>query len=67
MSINEYAPIIGKGPMEELKILAEKLSGKIIKTINSTQMGGGVAEILNRMVPLLKSLNAPGRHSPRPS
>ncbi|HDP70346.1 MAG TPA: glycosyltransferase [Actinobacteria bacterium] len=56
MSINEYAPIIGKGPVEELKILAEKLSGKIIKIINSTQMGGGVAEILNRMVPLLNEL-----------
>ena len=56
MSIDEYIPIVGKGAIEELKILAEKLPSKVIKTINSTQIGGGVAEILNRMVPLLNEL-----------
>ncbi|MDO8886542.1 glycosyltransferase [Candidatus Oleimmundimicrobium sp.] len=56
MSIDEYIPVVGKGPVEEIKILAEKLPGKVIKIINSTQMGGGVAEILNRMVPLLNEL-----------
>ena len=56
MSIDEYISVVGKGPVEELKILADKLSGKVIKTINSTQMGGGVAEILNRIVPLLNEL-----------
>jgi trehalose synthase len=37
-------------------LLASKLSGKIIQNINSTFSGGGVAEILSRMVPLLGQL-----------
>ncbi len=56
MLVDEYIPIIGKGPVEELKLLAEKLSGKVITNINSTAMGGGVAEILNRAIPLLNEL-----------
>ncbi len=56
MQLDKYIPVVGKGPIEELKILAEKLSGKVIKNINSAALGGGVAEILNRMVPLLNEL-----------
>jgi len=54
--INDYIPIVGKPVIDELKLLAEKLSGKKVQHINSTAVGGGVAEILNRMVPLLKEL-----------
>jgi trehalose synthase len=36
--------------------LAEHLHGKTIQNINSTLVGGGVAEILTRMVPLLERL-----------
>ncbi len=39
--------------MQQLRLLGEKLSGKIIETVNSTFSGGGVAEILSRMVPLM--------------
>jgi len=44
-----------------LRIVAGKLSGKIIQNINSTFTGGGVAEILNRMIPLLKQLGIDAR------
>ncbi len=54
--LEEYTPVVGQCVMDDLKIVAEKLKGKVIQNINSTAVGGGVAEILNRMVPLLKSL-----------
>jgi len=42
-------------------LLAANLSGKVIQNINSTATGGGVAEILSRMVPLLKQLGVDAR------
>ncbi|MDI6799797.1 MAG: glycosyltransferase [Actinomycetota bacterium] len=56
MLIDQYAPIIGEGQVDEIKILAERLSKKSIKTVNSTAMGGGVAEILNRFIPLINDM-----------
>ena len=55
MKINEltsYARIVGKQEIEKIRAEAEKLSGKHITCINSTYQGGGVAEILNSLVPL---------------
>ncbi len=54
--IEDYIPIVGKDSIDELRLLAEKLKGKTIQNINSTAVGGGVAEILSRVVPLLNSL-----------
>jgi len=54
--INDYAPIVGASTIEELSLLAERLRGKAIQNINSTAVGGGVAEILSRMLPLLHDL-----------
>jgi trehalose synthase len=42
-------------------MLASHLKGKVIQNINSTFSGGGVAEILNRMVPLLEQLGVDAR------
>ncbi len=42
-------------------MLAARLSGKVIQNINSTFTGGGVAEILSRMVPLLEQLGVDAR------
>ena len=53
--------MVGKGDIEELRFLGSKLSGKIVQNINSTFSGGGVAEILNRMIPLLKELGVDAR------
>lgn len=54
--INDYEQIVGKGLIDELKLLADRLKGKSVQHVNSTAVGGGVAEILNKMVPLLKEL-----------
>lgn len=59
--IEEYIPIVGQSVIDDLRLLAEKLKDKVIQHINSTSVGGGVAEILNRMVPLLKELGADTR------
>ncbi len=54
--IDDYIPITGQSIIDDLRLLAEKLQGKVVQTINSTAVGGGVAEILNQMVPLLQEL-----------
>ncbi|MCM2271807.1 MAG: glycosyltransferase [candidate division Zixibacteria bacterium] len=59
--IRDYTDIVGQGVIEELFLLAERLDGKEIQNINSTAVGGGVAEILSRMIPLLKQLGVNAR------
>ncbi|MDP3041653.1 MAG: glycosyltransferase [Candidatus Omnitrophota bacterium] len=54
--IEEYIPLVGQAVIDDLRLLSERLKGKVIQHINSTPVGGGVAEILNRMVPLLREL-----------
>ncbi|OGX16541.1 MAG: glycosyl transferase family 1 [Omnitrophica WOR_2 bacterium RBG_13_41_10] len=59
--IDEYIPIVGSSVIDDLKLLGEKLKNKVIQHINSTPVGGGVAEILNRMVGLLRELGVDTR------
>ncbi|MDD5617781.1 MAG: glycosyltransferase [Candidatus Omnitrophica bacterium] len=59
--IEEYIPIVGQPIIDDLRLLAERLKDKVIQNINSTSVGGGVAEILHRMVPLLKELGVDAR------
>jgi trehalose synthase len=59
--LEEYVPIVGQSVVDDLRRLAEKLKGKCVQHINSTPVGGGVAEILNRMVPLLRELGVDTR------
>lgn len=56
MRVEDYEPIVGAGTIDELRLLGDRLRGRRIVTINSTAIGGGVAEILNRMVPLCQQL-----------
>jgi trehalose synthase len=56
INVKDYEPIAGKSYIEELRMLASRLAGKTILNINSTFVGGGVAEILSRLVPLLNQL-----------
>jgi len=54
--IEEYIPLVGQAVIDDLKLLGQRLDKKVVQHINSTPVGGGVAEILNRMVPLLIEL-----------
>jgi len=61
VKIADYEPIVGRSTIEELRLLGSRLSGKVVQNINSTLTGGGVAEILSRMVPLLTDLGVDAR------
>ncbi|UCC95957.1 MAG: glycosyltransferase [Candidatus Omnitrophota bacterium] len=54
--IDHYRSIVGDQIVEELFLLGKRLQGKTIQNINSTALGGGVAEILSRMIPLMAEL-----------
>ena len=57
--LTDYEPIVGKQTIDELYLLAERLKGRRVKMVNSTSVGGGVAEILNHLIPLLNDLGIP--------
>jgi len=57
--LDDYEPIIGKPELDDLRFLARQLRGKTVKMVNSTAVGGGVAEMLNRLIPLLNELEVP--------
>jgi trehalose synthase len=59
--IADYEPFVGKSVKEELSLLAGHLKGRVMRHINSTAVGGGVAEILNRLLPLFKDLGVDAR------
>lgn len=54
--LDDYAALLGEGEIEELRLLAKPLRGRSIEMINSTAVGGGVAEILTRLLPLADEL-----------
>jgi trehalose synthase len=54
--LDDYAALLGQGEIDELRVLAQPLRGRSIEMINSTAVGGGVAEILNRLLPLAEEL-----------
>ena len=59
--IQDYENIVGGANIDELRFLARDVKGKTVKMVNSTAVGGGVAEMLNRLVPLLSELEVPTR------
>ena len=56
MRLQDYADIVGVEVVDELRVLADRVRHLTLQNVNSTPVGGGVAEILTRMVPLLKEL-----------
>jgi trehalose synthase len=56
LSLKGYEHIVGTSVLKQLHQLAGTLSGSRVVHVNSTRSGGGVAEILHWMVPLMKEL-----------
>ena len=55
-SLSDYKAVVGKDVVEELYVLASHVGNRSLKMVNSTAVGGGVAEMLHRIVPLLNEL-----------
>jgi trehalose synthase len=54
--LEKYGAVAGNDVIEHLRQLAEPLKGIKLIHINSTKLGGGVVEILQKMVPLMQEL-----------
>lgn len=54
--LQDYIPIVGKKRIEKLQELARKLTGMKMLEVNSSGVGGGVAEMLYSQVPFLNQL-----------
>ena len=59
--LDRYEEIVGPSEVQRLRQLAARLHGKRIIHVNSTRLGGGVAEILGWMVPLMEELGLNAR------
>lgn len=55
-SLDDYRELVGDKIIGEIHRKASRLQGKTIVHVNSTFMGGGVAEILNSLVPLMNDI-----------
>jgi len=55
-TLNQYAAIVGEDVIGHLRQLARGLQGSRVVHVNSTREGGGVAEILQWLVPLENEL-----------
>jgi trehalose synthase len=55
-TLEAYEPIVGTAIIRQLRTLGQKLKGLSLVCVNSTPEGGGVAEILAWMVPLMRDL-----------
>lgn len=57
IQIEDYEPLIGGAAVERIRKKAEGLAGFQVVNFNSTYYGGGVAEILSGLTPLMNSLD----------
>ena len=61
--LEDYSKIIGKDEVREIRKYGEFLAGCSIQHINSTRIGGGVAEILENLVPLMEEVGLTAKWS----
>jgi trehalose synthase len=55
-SLGDYAAVVGADAVARLRERAERFKGARVLNINSTAFGGGVAELLYTLVPLMRDL-----------
>ncbi len=54
--LERYAQVVGEDVIDQLRQLSRPLAGLKLVHVNSTRVGGGVAEILDKLVPLTAEL-----------
>jgi trehalose synthase len=55
-SLADYMTLSGRALAEQIRALAERLAGKRVLHLSATAFGGGVAEILYTLVPLMQDV-----------
>jgi trehalose synthase len=53
-SLGDYATLVGRGLMDEIRSLAAQLEGRRVLHLSATAFGGGVAEINYTLIPLMR-------------
>ncbi len=61
INVDLYEPFIGKEELEDIKYLAHPLKNKVWANVNSTFVGGGVAEMLQSVLPFARGLGIDAR------
>ncbi len=59
--LEQYREVAPRGTVDFLRRLARQVAGIRMLNVNSTHQGGGVAEILQRLLPLLEELEVKAR------
>ena len=54
--LDDYANVVAPGTLDLVRHLARDVEGRTFLHVNSTRAGGGVAEILHRLLPLMEEL-----------
>src|SRR5262245_2269946 len=57
--LDQYGRVVGADAIRSLQALARRLDGRRVVMVNTTKTGGGVAEILHRVVGILTELGVP--------
>jgi trehalose synthase len=55
-ALDDYKALVGRDAIDELRVLGARLRGRRLKAVNSTMVGGGVAEMLHRLIPLFNEV-----------
>ena len=61
VDVKLYEPFVGKEFIDDLRFMAEPLQKKIWANVNSTFVGGGVAEMLQSVLPFAKGVGIDAR------
>ncbi len=61
IDVGLYEPFIGKEKLDHIRFLAEPLARKVWANVNSTFVGGGVAEMLQSVLPFARGLGIDAR------
>ncbi len=56
MGLDDYKGISEAGELRAIEYMADKLRGRSFLHVNSTATGGGVAELMQRIIPLIREL-----------
>ena len=59
--LEDYREVAPAGTVDFLYRLSEQVKGMSMVNVNSTKYGGGVAEILHRLIPMLNEVGVEAR------